>query len=993
MGKKRGGGGREFWDGLSGWKSVQVGDDLLLGSDEYGFCGLEELDASALGALIVSGGGEQPAADEAQAGDGGGAGAAEKQKGKKRKAADAAAAAAAAGPAAKSAAGKAIKQGKKGQQDVAAEEEGAAAEEGGEAAAAGDEQSVAALKQQLAALQAENKQLKKQKKKEEKVAKRAAAAAQKKEERQARRAAAAAAAAEAAAATEAAAAVVDVSAWKELQLHPQIEAAIARLGFSAPTHVQAECLPAAIRDRRDVIGAAQTGSGKTLAFGLPIMQLLLQERDQSDAAGAAGAAQQEGDGGEGEGGAAVAAGGSGGGREASPLRALILAPTRELAMQVCEHLQAVGKPCGIWVVPIVGGISALKQERLLSKHPEVIVATPGRLWDLMRDGQAHVTRLDRLSFLVIDEADRMVQQGHYGELSSILGAIPAQQALAAPEGAEAADEPAEREPVQRLRAAGDDSDEDAEEEGEEEEEEGDAEEGGESEQEEEGEEAAGEGQAGAASPAAQQAQEQQGQQQQRGGGRPPRPHRMQTFVFSATLTLPANLRRRLRKGGGGASGSSDLDALMDKIPFRGKPKIVDLTSARRLAERVTEAYVACGEAQRDEVLYCLLAKHPGRTIVFVNAISAVRRLAAILKLLGLPAQPLHAGMQQRQRLKALDRFKADDNAILVATDVAARGLDIKDVRCVVHYQLPASVDVYVHRSGRTARAEAEGVAIALVTPKENARFLALLRAMKREEPPEFPLDATLLPAVHARVRLAVRLDELERKQSKAKADKSWRQTHAEQLGIELSSDDEDDEGGSGRRQGKKAKREAAGKRGPEDAETAADVRSQLAALLAEPLQPKFSRKWFTGGAAAAVMAAVDPSAPAAAGGKKRKKAAAAEQAAAAGEEAAPVPEPRTVQTVNQAVALAQQQADSRSRAAGAAGTAGGKQKQQQKKAGKKKAQDPRAAALQAALNKALTAKQRKKAGGRGMTVVATALGRESGGPDALQALRQKLGGR
>ncbi|KAI7835433.1 hypothetical protein COHA_010662, partial [Chlorella ohadii] len=586
--------------------------------------------------------------------------------------------------------------------------------------------------------------------------------------------------------------------------------------------------------------------------------------------------------------------------------------------------------------------------------------------------------------------------------------IPAQQALAAPEGREAADEPAEREPVQRLRAAAEEGDGEEEEAGEEEESDGEegAEEGegAEEESEEEGEEAeeaAAPGRGGAASQAQQgHEHEQQGQEQRR--GKATRRHRMQTFVFSATLTLPANLRRRLRKGGGGASGSSDLDALMDKIP--GKPKIVDLTSERRLAERVSEAYVACGEAQRDEVLYCLLAKHPGptivfcRTIVFVNAISAVRRLAAILKLLGLPAQALHAGMQQRQRLKALDRFREEDNAVLVATDVAARGLDIKDVRCVVHYQLPASVDVYVHRSGRTARAEAEGVSIALVTPKENARFLALLKAMKREEPPEFPLDATLLPAVHARVRLAVRLDELERKQSKAKAEKSWRQTHAEQLGIELSDEDEDDEGGSGRRQGKKAKREAAGKRGPEDSETAADVRAQLAALLAEPLQPKFSRKWFTGGAAAAVMAAVDPSAPAAAGGKKRKKAAAAaaEGAAAAGEAAAPVPEPRTVQTVSQAVALAQRQSDSRSRAsaAGAAGTAGSSgAKQQKKKAAKKKVVDPRAAALQAALNKALTAKQRKKAGGRGMTVVATALGREASGPDALQALRQKLGGR
>lgn len=151
-------------------------------------------------------------------------------------------------------------------------------------------------------------------------------------------------------------------------------------------------------------------------------------------------------------------------------------------------------------------------------------------------------------------ADRMVQQGHYGELSSILGAIPAQQALAAPEGTQAADEPEEREPVQRLRAAAD---------REAEEEDGEAEEGeeeaaGDSDHEEEEEAAL--DRAGSSSAAAQQ------EQQQR--GKAPRPHRMQTFVFSATLTLPANLRRRLRKGGGGASGSSDLDALMDKIPFR-----------------------------------------------------------------------------------------------------------------------------------------------------------------------------------------------------------------------------------------------------------------------------------------------------------------------------------------------------------------------------------------------------------------------------------------
>lgn len=108
----------------------------------------------------------------------------------------------------------------------------------------------------------------------------------------------------------------------------------------------------------------------------------------------------------------------------------------------------------------------------------------------------------------------------------------------------------------------------------------------------------------------------------------------------------------------------------------------------------------------------------------------MRRLAALARLLGLPVHPIHAQQQQRQRLKSLDRFKADENGVLIATDVAARGLDIPQVKTVVHFQLPASADIYVHRSGRTGRAGREGVAIALVAPSERARFVALLRVRR-----------------------------------------------------------------------------------------------------------------------------------------------------------------------------------------------------------------------------------------------------------------------
>ena len=662
---------------------------------------------------------------------------------------------------------------------------------------------------------------------------------------------------------------VDVSAWADFDLDSQILEALSHQGFSAPTHVQAECLPAAIRDRRDVIGAAQTGSGKTLAFGLPILHLLC-------GSSASGSTKTE------EG-------------IDKKLKALILAPTRELAMQVCDHLQVIGRRCGVWVVPIVGGISAHKQERLLNKHPEVVVATPGRLWDLMREGNPHVANLSGLRFLVIDEADRMVQQGHYAELTSIIDAIP---------GARKADKEEEEE-----------------------------------EEEEEVEDDKKKKPANAAG--------------------------MQTFVFSATLTLPGALRKRLRKGGGGASGSATLESLMDQIPFlgRGKPKVVDLTSDRKIADKISEAHISCPEAERDEYLYCLLVMHPGRTIVFVNAISSVRRLAAILKTLGLPVHPLHAEMQQRARLKALDRFREDGNAILVATDVAARGLDIKDVKCVVHYQLPASLDGYVHRSGRTARAEAEGVAIALVTPKENGRYRALLKALDRQEPPEFPLDVAVMGAARQRVRLAIRLDGLERKIAKERADTSWRRQNAEKLGIELSDDSEDDKV-QGKLVGKKARKDTT-KAPSNAAKEIESVKTELKALLSEPLQPKFSRKFFTGGAAAGVAASASGPATTTttnSNGHHNNN--------------------TTSAIVSKAVEMA------------TTSVAAGKKSKETTTGAKKKTSTKkmtRDQVLAFAVQKQIQKKSmKKKGGGRGMVVVGgQALGRASQGPDALQALRSR----
>ena len=146
-------------------------------------------------------------------------------------------------------------------------------------------------------------------------------------------------------------------------------------------------------------------------------------------------------------------------------------------------------------------------------------------------------------------------------------------------------------------------------------------------------------------------------------------------------------------------------------------------------------------------------------------------------------QALHAQQQQRQRMKALDRFKSDEHGILIATDVAARGLDVHNIRCVIQYQLPPSADTYIHRAGRTARASADGLCISFVVPNESGRFAALHRALGSDPPPAFPVDARLIKDVHARVRLAQRVDDIEHVHRKSKADRDWKERHAAEIGT------------------------------------------------------------------------------------------------------------------------------------------------------------------------------------------------------------------
>lgn len=233
---------------------------------------------------------------------------------------------------------------------------------------------------------------------------------------------------------------VDVSAWNGLGVPAPILRALGEQGFSAPTQIQALTLPAAIHGKKDILGAAETGSGKTLAFGIPMLAGIMELKQRNVKSGIRKAPKTKG-----EKPAAEPADDeheltpppeeldhvSGASDEESdseehnqrmqrPLYGLVLTPTRELAVQVKNHLVAAAKYTGIRVAAIFGGLAVAKQERVLRQCPEIVVATPGRLWELYCQGNQHLSKIEDASFLVIDETDRMVEKGHFEELRSLL---------------------------------------------------------------------------------------------------------------------------------------------------------------------------------------------------------------------------------------------------------------------------------------------------------------------------------------------------------------------------------------------------------------------------------------------------------------------------------------------------------------------------------------------------------------------------------------------
>ncbi|QRV76585.1 DEAD/DEAH box helicase [Ceratobasidium sp. AG-Ba] len=532
--------------------------------------------------------------------------------------------------------------------------------------------------------------------------------------------------------------------WESYKLHPTISQSLLSLSFKNPTPIQKASLPPA-RDGHDIIGVAETGSGKTLAYALPILHHILSQPKRK--------------------------------RE---LAALILAPTRELALQVCEHLKAIvsdakdenGVPY-VSAAAIVGGLSLQKQRRVLERGADIIVATPGRLWDVLGENDKLARQIRNLRFLVLDEADRMVEAGHFQELDNIVKLTARKQESETPD--ELADDPifaaAEADAVEST----------------------------------------------------------------------PANESMQTFVFSATLSkeLQVNLARRSGRRKANNKKSSTLDDLLMKLDFRDPdPKIIDLSPEYGKVSTLKESRVECVSGDKDFYLYYFLLRYPGRSLVFVGSIDGIRRLTPIMELLQLKVFPLHSQLQQRQRLKNLDRFKSNSSAVLIATDVAARGLDIPSVDHVIHYQLPRTADAYVHRNGRTARAQRDGFSLLLVAPSERGVMKGLTESLNRTEAiPEMPIEHDMLDRLKKRVQLARQIDAAQHKVKKDNHEKNWLKETAEALEIELDSDMEERN-----EQSHQAKKNSA---------KVQQLKQELRSLLAEPLLARgISKRYITSGSRA-----------------------------------------------------------------------------------------------------------------------------------------------
>ncbi|HEU4936624.1 MAG TPA: DEAD/DEAH box helicase [Vicinamibacterales bacterium] len=350
-------------------------------------------------------------------------------------------------------------------------------------------------------------------------------------------------------------------------------------GFGATTPIQSAVIPI-VMSGDDLIGCADTGTGKTAAFLLPILNRLLKAR---------GAAPEE----------------------RGYTRVLILAPTRELAVQLEDDVQGFTYHTDITSIAVYGGVDMGPQERALKSGVDIVVATPGRLMDHMR---SKTVAFDKLDTLVLDEADRMMDMGFWPDVRRIVQTLPDSAAR-------------------------------------------------------------------------------------------------QTLLFSATMP-------------------EEVMKLADEVLCDAK--YVQIGSAGGPAKSITHTVESVPAAEKTEWLAKFLRRTEGPVLVFVRTKSGAERLARKLASFGLKAAALHADRTQQQRTQAVEGFRSGSYRVLVATDVAARGLDIDGITHVVNYEVPSNRETYVHRVGRTGRADATGTALTLVAPEETRALQALQKSFGLE---------------------------------------------------------------------------------------------------------------------------------------------------------------------------------------------------------------------------------------------------------------------
>jgi ATP-dependent RNA helicase RhlE len=378
--------------------------------------------------------------------------------------------------------------------------------------------------------------------------------------------------------------------FSDLGLAEPILRAVAAEGYHTPTPIQEQAIPL-VSEGRDVLGCAQTGTGKTAAFALPILNRLMEP------------------------------GGVAPKRHGRRPRVLVLSPTRELACQIGDSFQTYGRHTRLRETVIYGGVNQNRQTRALEAGTDIIVATPGRLLDLINQGFVHLASIE---IFVLDEADRMLDMGFIPDIRRIVSRLPANR---------------------------------------------------------------------------------------------------QTLFFSATMP-------------------SDIRQLADTI--LKNPATVQVAAVSSAAETVDQSVYLVDQRNKSALLkHFLEHTATGRTLVFTRTKSGADRVAKHLVRAGMRAEAIHGDKSQSARAKALASFKSQHPPVLVATDVAARGLDIDEIAHVVNYELPNVPETYVHRIGRTGRAGASGIAVSFCDREERAHLRAIERLLGKrltvlEDQPVYP---------------------------------------------------------------------------------------------------------------------------------------------------------------------------------------------------------------------------------------------------------------